>query len=235
MTKVVQPYFNGESYSCPCCGAFSQMIWNQMILPNGNSTDFHIVYCQSCKRPQVWMDLKQYLPKLNQHYEYRKIIYPEISIVPRPSDDIPEDIKPDYQEAANIYQKSPRGSAALLRLCLQKLCKHLGGTGKNINDDLAYLAKKELVSSKIIRAADVVRITGNEAVHPGTIDDKDFDGIAIKLFDLINIIVRQGITEQKEIDSLFNMMPEKKRQEAENRDKPKNNQQSQHRGNKKPA
>jgi hypothetical protein len=51
------------------------------------------------------------------------MIEPNIGGVPFPNNDLPEDIKNDYIEARDILNKSPRGSSALLRLAIQKLCK----------------------------------------------------------------------------------------------------------------
>jgi len=59
-----------------------------------------------------------------------------------PNQDLNADIIADYNEACRIYNDSPRASAALLRLALQKLCKQLGETGENINEDIKKLVKK---------------------------------------------------------------------------------------------
>lgn len=225
MPIITPPNFKGESFACPHCGAFSQMTWESLFYncPKGGyyTSDFWHVTCASCKQPHIWMQTNNYIYEIGESYASGTIIYPDATGIAPPSEDMPDDIKKDYLEAASIYQKSPRGAAALLRLCLQKLCIHLGCKGKKIDDDLAELAKKEILPNKIIKAADVVRITGNNAVHPGAICDDDFDGIAIKLFDLINIIVQYAITEPKVIQRLFETMPEGPRQAAENRDKPK--------------
>jgi len=70
------------------------------------------------------------------------MIYPDFEGVQPPNQDLSEDIKFDYQEAASILQKSPRGSATLLRLAIQKLCKELGEDGKNINNDIKILLQR---------------------------------------------------------------------------------------------
>lgn len=225
MSKIIPPNFKGESFTCPHCGAFSQMIWESLLYncPKGGCyiSDFWHVTCASCKQPHIWMKTNNYINEIGESYPSGTIIYPDATGIAPPSEDMPEDVKKDYLEAANIYQKSPRGAVALLRLGLQKLCIHLGGKGKNINDDLATLAKDELISKKLIKSADIIRIVGNNAVHPGTISDGDFDDVSFKLFTLINMIVQQGITEPKEVDNMFGSLPEGPRQAAVNRDKPK--------------
>ena len=79
--------------------------------------------------------------------------------------------------------------------------------------------KKKVLSGQVIKVADTLRITGNNAVHPGQISDKDFDRAAGKMFDLINFIVKKAITEPKELDELYQLMPENARTAAEAQDK----------------
>ncbi len=226
MSEYVAPIFKGEAFHCPHCNVLSHMMWGALS-SNGNGgqrwVDFLCSTCSHCKQDAFWLVTDRGTPilPLFAASESGIMVYPDAMIAPTPSDDMPDDIKKDYLEAASIYQKSPRGAVALLRLGLQKLCVHLGGEGKNINADLAKLAEDELVSKKLIRSADIIRIVGNNAVHPGTISDDDFEDVSFKLFALINMIVQQGITEPKEVDNMFGSLPEGPRQAAENRDKPK--------------
>ena len=114
--------------------------------------------------------------------------------------------------------KSPRGAAALLRLALQKLCIHLGEDGKNINNDIRSLFKKNILPQQVIQVADTVRITGNNAVHPGEMSEEDFDYVSSKMFDLINFIVDRSITEPKRLQNLYDRTPENPRKAAEQAD-----------------
>jgi len=146
------------------------------------------------------------------------LVYPDATQAPPPNPDLPEDIRSDYEEASSIIGKSPRGAAALLRLCIQKLCKHLGESGKNINNDIAALVKKGLNPS-IQKSLDIVRVIGNEAVHPGTIDLKDNSEIAVALCKLVNVIADAMITQPKMIEGLYSSLPHEKKQQIEERDK----------------
>jgi len=146
------------------------------------------------------------------------MVYPSTSVAPNPDKDMPDDVKLDYQEAASIFSRSPRAAAALLRLGLQKLCKHLGETGENINADIRSLAAKNVLPPLVVKVADTVRIVGNNAVHPGEMSEEDFDHVASKLFDLLNFIVKKGISEPKELEALYERIPEGPRKSAEEKD-----------------
>jgi hypothetical protein len=134
-----------------------------------------------------------------------------------PNEDLSPDILLDYQEARSILNLSPRGAAALLRLAIQKLCGHLGESGKNINADIASLVRKGL-TPVIQKSLDVVRVIGNEAVHPGTLDLKDDRDTASKLFRLVNLIAEQMISHPKHVEAMYEELPDSKRAEIEKRD-----------------
>ncbi|WP_156441202.1 DUF4145 domain-containing protein, partial [Burkholderia sp. ABCPW 14] len=89
--------------------------------------------------------------------------------------------------------------------------------GKNIDSDIASLVKKGL-SPKIQRALDIVRVVGNESVHPGELDVRDDVETATKLLALINLVAEQMITHPREIDSLYEKLPPGKREAIERRD-----------------
>jgi hypothetical protein len=135
-------------------------------------------------------------------------------------------IRADFEEAASIVAKSPRGAAALLRLCIQKLAVELGEKGHNINGDIRSLVEKGKISPAIQRALDVVRVVGNNAVHPGSIDFDDNQTVATNLFGLVNLIVEAAIATPKHIKSMYEtVVPEGVREAIERQDEAKRDEQ----------
>ncbi|WP_205832927.1 DUF4145 domain-containing protein [Azohydromonas caseinilytica] len=164
--------------------------------------NLNISECYNCKKIAVWV--------------HKSMVYPETRMGPKPNVDLPTDILRDYEEARSIVNVSPRGAAALLRLAVQKLCAHLGERGKNIDEDIASLVGKGL-DPLVQQALDIVRVIGNEAVHPGTLDIRDDQNIAIQLCELVNLVCQQIITQPKAIRSLYDKLPEGKRTAIESR------------------
>nr|WP_217701695.1 DUF4145 domain-containing protein [Vibrio diazotrophicus] len=150
------------------------------------------------------------------------MIVPSEAPVEPPHPDLPADCEIDYIEARDIFSRSPRASAALLRLCIQKLMPHLGEKGKNINTDIGNLVKNGLPPA-IQQALDVCRVVGNNAVHPGEIKLNDSPEMAQQLFHLINFIVEDRITRPKEIENLYNNLPKGALDAIEKRDEGANN------------
>ena len=148
------------------------------------------------------------------------MIWPRRPGGPQPNLDLPPEVRRDYEEANAILDASPRGAAALLRLTIQKLCKELGEKGKKPDDDIASLVRKGL-DPRVQKALDVVRVIGNNAVHPGEIDIRDDRPTAEALFGLVNLICEKMITEPKHVDEFYAKLPESARQAIEQRDKPK--------------
>ncbi|KOP38828.1 DUF4145 domain-containing protein [Flavobacterium sp. WLB] len=213
-TQYISPELKLTAFNCPHCHVCSHQSWSYFKGTishriGGNIQqdikDFHVSYCSNCKGNTMWAG--------------EIIIYPQNSTVEPANIDLPADIIEDYNEAANVLNLSPRSSAALLRLCIQKLCKHLGEIGKDINTDIKNLVAKGL-PPKVQEALDSVRVIGNESVHPGELNLNDNREIANKLFKLVNFIAIKLITEPKEIDELYNSLPQSKLDGIQKRDNP---------------
>lgn len=229
-SKTIPPRARLEKFTCPHCGAISAQLWGAMLAGDniskvanisaltagclrgsnrwreiiGSNGHWIISCCENCENICIWKD--------------EKMIYPDTIVVDEPNEDLLEDIKNDYREAASILNKSPRGAAALLRLAVQKMCIYLGEKGEDLNHDIGELVKKGLPRG-IKEALDLVRITGNSAVHPGEIDFNDNPKIAANLFSIVNFIAEKMITEPKELESFYNKtVPESKKEQIKKRD-----------------
>lgn len=148
--------------------------------------------CYNCKKVAVWV--------------CQRLVFPPQRLGQGPNADLPDEIVQDFEEARSILNFSTRGAAALLRLSIQKLCAFLGEKGKNIDDDIASLVAKGL-NPLVQKSLDVVRVIGNEAVHPGVIDLKDDRDTAIRLLGLVNIIAEQMISHPKTIREMYEQLP----------------------------
>jgi len=194
------------------------MDWELLHANMRGSSLYYTAFCSRCNDSSLWRVTEYINGQFGRHDKSAEMLFPDKGNAPLPDQDMPEDVKADYIEAARIFSKSPRGAAALLRLGLQKLCKHLGQDGKNINTDIRKLSTDNVLPPMVVKVADTVRITGNNAVHPGEMSDEDFDYVASKMFDLLNFIVRKAISEPSELEALYRMTPEAPRMAAERTD-----------------
>ncbi len=185
--KYIYPELSKGNFTCPHCNITSEQTWttkidchynivravadqHQSMATHYTLNNIKIAKCSHCQNNSIW--------SINPP----KMIYPLTGNVESANEDLPEEIKLDFNEAKAIVNISPRGAAALLRLAIQKLCIHLGEKGKNINEDIESLVNKGL-PKPIQQSLDIVRVTGNNAVHPlGVIDLNDSSEIAVSLF-----------------------------------------------------
>jgi hypothetical protein len=206
--KYIQPQVFLNSFTCPHCGAIAKQDW-WMRRWRGDKFDedkgkhpLRVGTCQHCNKTTLWVDDKMY--------------FPDTGNAPFPNPEMPESVLKLYTEASSISSKSPRGAAALLRLSIQVLCKELGEAGKNINTDVGNLVKKGLPII-VQQSLDIVRVTGNDAVHPGQVDTDNPETVG-QLFDLVNIIVEYMIALPKKVSGIYNSLPADKVKGINDRD-----------------
>jgi len=181
-SKHFAPELGKVSYHCPHCNVFAKQHWahlhTQVEFRWGSIVDqvskfnetlgenWIVSKCEHCGGYIIWLS--------------GNIIYPKKMAVPLPNQDMAENIISDYLEAARVLSDSPRSAAAILRLALQKLMRQLGEKGENINEDIKQLVSKGL-NPLVQKSLDALRITGNNAVHPGEINLQEEPDKVVKL------------------------------------------------------
>jgi hypothetical protein len=206
--KYIQPQVFLNSFTCPHCGAIAKQDWwmrrwsGDQYNANKDIHPLRVGTCHHCQKTTLWVEDKMY--------------FPDTGNAPFPNPEMPESVLKIYIEAAAISSKSPKGAAALLRLSIQVLCQELGEPGKNINTDIGNLVKKGLPLI-VQQSLDIVRVTGNDAVHPGQIDTDNPETVG-QLFDLVNIIIEYMIALPKKVSGIYSSLPADKVKGIKDRD-----------------
>ena len=218
MSKYYPPQYKSRNFNCPFCHVYAYQNWypvalydpinkefkDELVIPRGLSVkleEVNISVCNHCNEFIIWLS--------------EDIIYPHVCTTPPANSDLPDTVKELYDEAASIANQSPRAASALLRLAIEKLLEHLGEKG-NFNDGIKNLVKKGL-DTRVQQALDIVRVTGNHAVHAGVIDFDDTTNVQT-LFELINVIADTLITQSNRIKEMYDNLPEKDLKAIEKRD-----------------
>ncbi|TGK24956.1 DUF4145 domain-containing protein [Leptospira stimsonii] len=207
--KYILPAVNLKSFTCYHCGVLAKQDWVHRRWSgfedsyNKSSNEIRISTCDHRGKHALWV--------------LEENCFPGTGDTRPPNPAMPDSVLKIYTEASSISGKSPRGAAALLRLSIQVLCKELGESGKNINEDIASLVKKGL-PELVQQSLDIVRVIGNDAVHPGQIDTDDEKTVSM-LFDLINIIIEYMIALPNKIGGIYSSLPADKLDGIKKRDK----------------
>ena len=204
---LIAPEFDRQAFHCPSCGAYSKQRWRPVYsVVQGayqRTGNLMLADCDHCQKFSIWLNTA--------------MVFPVKRTAPPPHSDIPEGIKADFEEARAVFASSPRSSAALLRLVIQKLCIELGLPGKILNEDIGELVKRGL-PVRVQQSLDIVRVVGNNQVHPGVLDVRDDAQMATTLFELVNYIVEDQIAGPKQVAALYAKLPETARKQIEERD-----------------
>lgn len=195
MSKYVAPAPGEKAFVCPHCEVYAQQVSAQVFYSRGSVSPLpeeQLQQCTNCGGWIVWWN--------------GVMVYPDQTAFPPPNEDLPDGIRVDYCEAASIAQRSPRGAAALLRLSIQKLCEHLGYPQNKIDDAIAAMVAAGL-PQRVSQMLDVVRVIGNNAVHPGNIDLTDDVELATNLARLVNLIAEDRISNPRHVQEMYAKLP----------------------------
>ena len=198
--------FRATAFLCPMCKIFSQQTWAVALEQRPSQiisySDLQWATCLNCKERTIWFK--------------EVLVAPVSSSAPAANPDMPEDVRIDFDEARDVAERSPRSAAALLRLCIQKLCIVLGESGKHLDKDIASLVGNGL-PVQIQQAFDAIRIVGNSQIHPDNqgVDLRSDPSAVSLLFRLVNLIVENQISLPKRTSEFYEGLPESSRRAVE--------------------
>ncbi len=220
MEPYVPPASDKDAFNCPYCGVYAQqtkyllcrcyqgggsdniLTWEDFGCEDPLVEDYDqfaiVRQCYHCKKYSLWIAEERIFPRLEK-----------ASLAPAPLPEMPEKVKKLYLEASSIADKSPAAAAILLRTALEKLCEHLGAKSENLYEAIEEIYNKKDIPEEIMEAMDAVRITGNDAAHPRTINFDDNEEIVSTLFSLLNYIVDQLIVQPQKRKDFFESLPKK--------------------------
>jgi predicted RNA-binding Zn-ribbon protein involved in translation (DUF1610 family) len=205
VTNYVAPASHLEAFTCPHCGVIAHQTWTRFTVQYAGAPDGNVTFsrCQHCGAECIW--------------RFDRMIDPSGWIGPTPHEQMPENVLEFYTEASEIGGRSPRAAAALLRLGLQTLIDDLRPGGGDINAKIGALVKDGL-DPDVQLAMDVVRVVGNNAVHPGELQIDDDPSLVPAMFELVNMIVEQMIARPGKLRALFEKLPDRARDAIGRRD-----------------
>lgn len=236
MKSYIKPERHKKSFTCPHCNAISLQSWvNKNLIVSGNyqgvkqydlsdskklvgyipggnyktsNSDQEILntidisICTNCTKSTIWID--------------GKLLFPNALQVPDANTNMPEKVRQVYYEAAEVFNISVKSSGALLRLAIQYLCKELG-YDCDINEAIKKMVAKGL-DERVQKSLDIIRVIGNNAVHPGEINLDEEKETVMSLFNLLNFIVEEMISKENEINKIFAALPQKNLEAINKRD-----------------
>lgn len=216
----IAPAFEQGSFVCPHCGVRANMKWRSVLLDVQSSQSRAEIYRQidqnrsTKSHPLYGIDIAQQMESDNWKgavcdgcdlvslWRNGEMVWPNISMAPKASADMPEDIVKVFNEAREIVHASPRAAAALLRLVIQMLCRHFGHEKKTLEKSIESLVSERGISEDSKRAFRIIRNVGNDQVHAGIIDLNDNLDLAYGLFKLANLVVQEMVTRSKFVDEI---------------------------------
>ena len=216
-----------ESYQCNHCGYDGKMFFCGRYSKDNAEIDlydsFDFLICPSCKEPSI---VRTYFNGSNSDFDVNPVdgtpvpyviyVYPPLlNDIPEPNSDMSENVKDLYIEAKNVFPFSYRGSCALLRLALETLCIEFGMDEAELNIMLDKFITKYKLNDELIKALHTMRVGGNKNIHPSKLPINNDPSFTKKMFELLNYIVDELISNPKLIKESFDSLPEDEKQKIE--------------------
>ena len=198
---MIEIDFNKQTFICPYCGRQQVFSYANMVY---NDNSFSVGLCGKTKQSDLERIRVYHICCSND--ACKKIIitglFPannkQFDILPRQVHKsypgyIPQQIRDDYAEAADIIELSPKAAATLFRRCLQGMIHDFWDIHeKNLNAEITEL--QDRIPPSMWKALDGIRKIGNIGAHM----EQD-----------VNLIVDIDISEAKKLQKLIELLFDK--------------------------
>ena len=111
----------------------------------------------------------------------------------------PDLVEQDLDEAAAIFNQSPRGATSLMRVCIQKLVPLLKQDGKYLNDYISSLVRKAL-EVEIQQSMEVLQVLRNESGQPTSLETQEDKGMGLRFFDSLKAVLERRMLHNRHED-----------------------------------
>src|SRR5215471_8375980 len=130
--------------NCPHCGIAFHDRWTEADIPGTDWTALATT-CPGCDKKTIRLELRSHTPDEpvpEVHLEF--MAYPRTTQRKPTPQEVPDEIKQDYEEACMVLSDSNKASAALSRRCLQAILWSQGYTQRNLARQIeALLGEKD--------------------------------------------------------------------------------------------
>lgn len=122
MSKYIAPNLDMNSFTCPYCNTLSQQVSDSgrayffkdkydfnYFNPGGKHVKIEITTCQSCLNYHVWIN--------------GKMVIPNVTNIPMPLEDMPNDIKELYNEARDVFPHSKRATSCIIKISITEIMR----------------------------------------------------------------------------------------------------------------
>jgi hypothetical protein len=106
-----------------------------------------------------------------------------------------EEVSEDFEEAAAILNKFPRGAAALTRVCIQNMMPLLKENAKNLDENISSLVRKGL-KVEIQQAMDVLQVVRKSPLQTTEFDLKEENETVKKFFNSLERILERRMLKK---------------------------------------
>jgi hypothetical protein len=118
--------------------------------------------CSTCDRPLMYHVINDFVAGSSAWFQEADLVWPDPNKL---HFSVPLQVRQCFSEAYPIIELNPSAFAGQVRRALEMICKEKGAGGKNLADQLEWLATQHMIPETLSKMTTSLRILGNAGVH----------------------------------------------------------------------